>query len=146
MDRESIVYGCIKDLPFGNETEVLKRRYHNLRTIHSLPGGDEWPFLSPDFFSVSGGQPEQGTYITQIIHFGASYCAVECNWELWIKKFEAILKQMYWNSATVHLETELAGTHTFSWHAEKSYHSPDEDLLARCEWQHDGLLKTKQHA
>ncbi|MBU2707080.1 hypothetical protein KCM76_13880 [Zooshikella marina] len=142
MDRESIVYGCIKDLPSGSENEILKRRYHNLRVINSLPKHDEWPFLSRDLFAVSGVEPSYGTYLTQVIHFGASYRDVEGDWGQWLQKFEAVLKKMYWVAATVHLETELTGFHTFSWFTNNSCHLPDEELQARCEWQHESWVKT----
>ncbi|WP_426416791.1 hypothetical protein [Aestuariirhabdus sp. LZHN29] len=142
MDHESIVYGCIKDLPFGNDREMWLRRKHNQRAIKSLPGMDDWPFLSREMFAATGSMPtEASTYQTQVIHFGASYRAIEYEWEQWVAKFEQLLQSMYWVSVAVHLETELSGTHTFTWDSDTSYHQPGSgDIKVRCEWQHEGSL------
>ena len=32
-----------------------------------------------------------------------------------LDKFEHILKQLYWSSVTIHLETELVGDHKYQW-------------------------------
>ena len=70
-----------------------------------------------------------------------SYRAVEYEWEHWIAKFERLLKRMYWVSAVVHLETELAGFHTFLWDSADDYHEPsDEPLRVRCEWSREGNM------
>jgi hypothetical protein len=57
----------------------------------------------------------EGTYRDQVIVFGASYKSVEYEWTEWLDKFESILKLLYWTSATIHLDTELVGTHTYEW-------------------------------
>ena len=69
-----------------------------------------------------------------MIHFGASYRAVEYEWALWVQRFEALLKQLYWTSAVVHLRPS-SGTHTFRWETDSGSHSPQQsDLRMRCAW------------
>ena len=122
MDQESIVYGCIKDgSPLLGNAERIRI---NREAMLSLPHADEWPFL-----------------YQEVMHFGASYKAVEYEWDQWIAQFESLLSKMYWVSATVHLETELSGTHTFTWESQSSYHKPGSgDMRVRCEWSHEGSL------
>ena len=111
MESESIVYGCIRDWP-GDSMERRMRRAANRRVLDSLPGGEAWPFLGREMFSRCE-QSGAGLYQTQIIHFGASYQAIEYEWSLWVEQFEALLRRLYWASAVVHLETEVNGSHTF---------------------------------
>lgn len=137
MEFESIVYGCIRDWP----AEDAQRRTSNLRVLHSLPAGEDWPFLGRSMFSCCE-QPGEGLFQTQVIHFGASYRALEYEWGLWIQEFEGLLRRLYWASAVVHLETELNGIHTFRWESEQGCHSPDEGpLLLRCSWEREGGLR-----
>ncbi|HBP68384.1 MAG TPA: hypothetical protein DD717_09200, partial [Alcanivorax sp.] len=72
MDNESIVYGCIKHLPFGDRQQRQASCFHNRRAIRTLPESDQWPFLSQDMFAISGDQASGGSYQTQVIHFGMS--------------------------------------------------------------------------
>ncbi|MNV89818.1 hypothetical protein D3C71_1841460 [compost metagenome] len=83
-----------------------------------------------------------GLYQTQVIHFGASYRAVEYEWAAWLQQFEALLGRLYWSSAVVHLDTELRGFHTFRWESEQGFHHPGEGVLRmRCAWEHEGGLR-----
>ena len=141
VEIESIVYGCIRDWPADNPEFRRQRRDTNHRVLQSLPSGEDWPFLGRDMFSCCE-QPGSGLYQTQVIHFGASYQAIEYEWKLWVQEFEALLKRLYWGSAVVHLETELNGLHTFRWESESGYHSPNEgELLLRCSWEREGSLR-----
>ena len=140
MESESIVYGCIRDWPSGDREQRLLRRGTNRRVLEQLPQGDAWPFLGREMFSFCE-LPGAGLYQTQVIHFGASYRAVEYEWALWVQRFEALLKQLYWTSAVVHLETELNGTHTFRWETDSGSHSPQQsDLRMRCAWERESGL------
>jgi len=137
MDQESIVYGCIKDL---TNLDIVRRRA-NRDAILKLPRADTLPFLCQEMFSLPTLIPGRGNYQTEVIHFGASYNAIEYEWAQWIKQFEALLSKMYWNSAVVHLETELAGIHSFYWESTNEYHIPDSgDLRVRCEWVRERSL------
>jgi len=143
MDQESIVYGVIKNVSYVDENLALQRRRVNRAALLDLATAEECPFLSRDIFSMPSVERTDTDYQTNIIHFGASYKAVEYEWEHWVSKFEGLLKQMYWSSAVVHLETELSGHHTFIWEAAKGYHEPSQDqLYVRCEWAHEGSIRS----
>ncbi|MGQ9425346.1 hypothetical protein ACXYTJ_05585 [Gilvimarinus sp. F26214L] len=139
MDQESIVYGCIKDVAY-HYTEVERRRV-NRDAMLSLPSGEEWPFLSQEMFSIPRLEGGAGRYQTQVMHFGASYKAVEYEWDQWIATFESLLRRMYWVSATVHLETELSGIHTFHWTSLSDSHTPGAcDIQVQCEWSRENVI------
>ncbi|MAE22446.1 MAG: hypothetical protein U1D65_11175 [Pseudomonas sp.] len=141
MESESIVYGCIRDWP-SDDLELRRlRRETNHGVLAELPAGELWPFLGREMFSFCD-LPGAGLYQTQVIHFGASYGAIEYEWNLWIEAFEALLKRLYWASAVVHLETELNGMHTFRWESDSGFHSPQEGgLRVRCAWEREGALR-----
>ncbi|MBX9913926.1 MAG: hypothetical protein K2Y25_08515 [Pseudomonadaceae bacterium] len=139
MESESIVYGCIRDWPSDRLEQRILRRETNSRVLASLPSGEAWPFLGREMFSNCATEGE-GLYQTQVIHFGASYKALEYEWRLWIAQFEALLQNLYWASAVVHLETELNGCHTFRWDSDSGFHSPQEsEMRVRCVWEREGL-------
>lgn len=141
MDQESVVYGCIKDTLYTVSGDDLQRhRENNRRVMMSLPGADEWPLLSRDMFSLPSDFIALDQTATDVMHFGNAYRAVEYEWEKWLHTFENILRRMYWVSATVHLETEFNGRHTFSWESEEGFHEPGSNLLSmRCEWTRDAM-------
>ncbi len=139
MDQESIVYGCIKDARF--DLLDSNRIRSNREAMLSLPRADDWPFLCQEMFAIPQVTTSQGNYQTEVMHFGASYKAVEYEWEQWLAAFEQLLGRMYWVSATVHLETELSGTHTFTWETNADCHRPGSgDMQIRCEWNHEAGL------
>ncbi|MGD8176702.1 hypothetical protein [Marinimicrobium sp. ARAG 43.8] len=139
MDQESIVYGCIKDVAYVPSGDG--RLQVNREAMLTLPHADDWPFLSQEMFSIPAVSAGAGHYQTEVMHFGASYKAVEYEWDQWIAQFEDLLSKMFWVSATVHLETELSGVHTFTWESTANYHVPGSgDMQVRCEWNHEGSL------
>ncbi|MDH1622634.1 hypothetical protein N5F07_15825 [Pseudomonas chengduensis] len=141
MESESIVYGCIRDWPSDDPEQRRLRRETNHGVLAELPAGELWPFLGREMFSFCD-LPGAGLYQTQVIHFGASYGAIEYEWNLWIEAFEALLKRLYWACAVVHLETELNGMHTFRWESDSGFHSPQEGgLRVRCAWEREGALR-----
>jgi hypothetical protein len=139
MDQESIVYGCVKDTVHGCDEST--RRRANRAAMLALPTGEGWPLLSQEMFSIPRLENPSGYYQTEVIHFGASYKAVEYEWEEWIAAFETLLRTMYWVSATVHLETELSGTHTFNWLSLSDSHVPGaRDIQVQCEWSRENAI------
>lgn len=106
-----------------------------------LPKMEEWPYLSNEMFSLPELTPGPDNYQTEVVHFGASYKGIEYEWNAWIERFEALLVDMFWVSAVVHLETELSGVHTFTWESQKDCHLPGEPLAdTRCEWSREHAL------
>jgi hypothetical protein len=142
MNQESVVYGCIKDTLYSSQGyNAQKHRDNNREVLLSLPSIEGWPLLSREMFSMPVPLTELDELQTDVLHFGSSYKAVEHEWDQWIARFEDLLKGMYWVSATVHLETELNGRHTFTWEAEDSYHEPDDKPLSvRCEWSRESAF------
>ncbi len=139
MDQESIVYGCIKDSIQG--VGYSERIRTNREAMLTLPRADNWPFLCQEMFAIPALDALTRNYQTEVMHFGASYQAVEYEWNQWIEQFEALLGKMYWVSATVHLETELCGTHTFTWESSRNYHTPGSgDMYIQCQWSHESSL------
>ena len=139
MPQESVVYGCIKDMLVSHSPDQSRcHRQKNREVLMSLPSIEEWPLLSREMFSMPVQVLDIDDVHTDVMHFGSSYKSVEYEWQQWIDQFETMLRDMYWMSATVHLETELNGRHTFSWEAEGSFHEPDSgDLAIRCEWSRE---------
>ena len=133
MDGEAVIYGCIRDCVAS--AEAAQRLRANREAIDALPSADTWPLICREMF----GSPQRSLLLngphTEVVHFGAAYQGVEYEWELWMREFEALLARMYWVSATVHLETELAGTHSFFWASAGDCHRPgDARFQVRCEW------------
>jgi hypothetical protein len=138
MLSESIVYGCIRDMA---DARVPDRQRVNREAMLALPRAESWPVLSREMFSLTDQSGTDLAFHTEVMHFGASYQGIEYEWKHWIEQFENLLRQMYWVSAVVHLETELSGNHSFLWEANGSCHRPGEDVTnVRCEWVHESWL------
>ena len=139
MNQESVVYGCIKDMLISHSSnETREHRQCNRDVMLSLPSVEDWPLLSREMFAMPVQVMSLDESHTDVIHFGSSYKGVEYEWQSWLSAFEDMLKRMYWVSATVHLETEFNGTHTFSWEAEEDFHEPSMgELAVRCEWSRE---------
>src|SRR5690625_5480218 len=112
MDQESIVYGCIKDsAPLMAEAERLRVNRH---AMLSLPHADDWPFLSQEMFAIPQTEYRPGHYQTEVMHVGASYKAVEYEWDSWLAQFEDLLRRIFCGYFTVHLVTAVFGPHTIT--------------------------------
>jgi len=85
LESESIVYGCIRDWPSADLEQCRQRRANNLAAVQALPQGEAWPFIGREMFSFCRDE-DLGLYQTQVIHFGASYRAVEYEWALWVQR------------------------------------------------------------
>lgn len=114
MGHISIVYGHIIGEAWRSE-DYHKLQRLNKKIIDALPSDDEtFPWITRKMFLVPDPDKDK-MYRDQVIVFGASYKSVEHEWDEWLDKFEAILKQLYWSGATIHLDTELVGTHKYEW-------------------------------
>jgi hypothetical protein len=85
----------------------------NRAEIATLPETDEWPFLTRSMFAIPGDEPKEGTYRSQLIHFGATFKSIEWSWDEWLVKFESLLVRLFWRDAYLHLKTELVGDYDY---------------------------------
>lgn len=132
---ESVVYGCIKDVAYE---DVAEHRQTNRKAMQALPSVECWSLVNREMFSLPEQQAQDVSLHTEVVHFGASYHGVEHEWKYWLAQFEGLLRKMYWTSATVHLETEMSGTHSFVFETNGECHVPSRsDIQIRCEWVKD---------
>jgi hypothetical protein len=116
MGHEVIIYGKIEGLfRIGEVHRMLQER--NEAVLAELPEEDEWPRLVRGMFALPAPWPD-GTYLSQCIHFGASFKDDPLDrscWDGWIGKFETLSSRLFWIAATVHLETEFESHRIFTW-------------------------------
>ena len=118
MSEESRVYGCIVGFP-GPTSDWHGVYPLNQAVVDSLPTEDDYPPLTRGIFTVpmDYGRPGSAFYREQVLHFGASFSHLSDSWPVWLAKFEALLRRLYWYEAWLHLHTELHGTHEYHWRA-----------------------------
>lgn len=87
----------------------------NRRVLRELPEEGEWPWLIRGMFSTT---PERVSYAYRAHFFAAELKGIEEDWGEWLEKFEDLLRRLEWTSATVHLETEQMGEHSYRWLAD----------------------------
>jgi hypothetical protein len=114
MGHITIVYGNIIGATWRTE-DYHKLQRLNKDILDALADSDTFPWIHRNMFLCQDPNNIQGTYRDQVIVFGASYKGVEEEWDEWLEKFEIILRQLYWTSAKIHLETEFMGTYTYEW-------------------------------
>jgi hypothetical protein len=114
MGHVSIVYGIIIGAP-SKIPDYHKLQHLNNKVLASLPENDNFPWVTKNMFHFQDPENIEGTYREQIIAFAASYKEIEYEWEVWLEKFESVLKQLYWISAKIHLETDFRGSYVYEW-------------------------------
>jgi hypothetical protein len=101
----------------------------------ALPSVESWTLVKREIFVLPVSVTENINLSTEVMHFGASYQGVEHEWKYWLEQFENLLRKMYWVSATVHLEIEMSGIHSFVFETGSAAHVPNQsDINIRCEW------------
>lgn len=117
MGHEAIVYGRI----FGASWHAGERfRWlHDLNreAIAKVPEDDDWPWVVRGIFALPAPYP-QGLYRRQVIHFGLSLKDDPVDpkiWDVWLGKFEAVLRRLYWFSVVAHVQTDNGPSKVFEW-------------------------------
>lgn len=132
MGGEAVVYGCIKDSLNG---DIAARRRVNRDAMLGLPSAETWAVVNREMFSLPDQLSVDPSLHTDVMHFGACYNGIEYEWQHWLNCFETLLRKMYWVSATVHLETEDSGIHSFTFETNREQFQPgQQDIQIRCEW------------
>ncbi|MCE9562807.1 MAG: hypothetical protein K8U57_12240 [Planctomycetes bacterium] len=117
MSHEAILYGRIIGATRQPGADYFALHALNRAVLNRFPWDDDWPWLVRGMFALPAGHP-QGTFRRQVIHFGASIKDAPENrdiWDEWLGKFEALLTQLYWWSAVVHLSTDFEPDRVFEW-------------------------------
>jgi hypothetical protein len=89
----------------------------NREALTAAPLNDDWPWVVRGIFALPAPYPE-GTYRRQVIHFGLSIKDDPANpsiWDVWLGKFESVLRRLYWWSASAQIETEFGPLQVFEW-------------------------------
>ena len=106
--------------------------------LQSIGRDESWPFISADMFSP-GAKERPQYYDQRVFAFAATYKNVEYGgFKAFVLKFEQILRNLEFDTACIHLETEVMGTYHLFW---KKITSPDtlEDRYKQEDFQ---LIKT----
>ena len=108
----------------GESTNPGGCRTGMLDVLNRLSTTDDWPPLVRGMFALPAAWPV-GTYRQQVIHFGGSFKDESIGLgTLWVGKFEGLLRQLYWLTAVVHVETEIGLPRVWRW-------TPTDAALAR---------------
>lgn len=136
MGHQVVIYGAIHSM-LSRDRQAYQ---HNHSVLDRLPITDEWPWLTRSMFSAASEYPV-GVYEQEIIHFGLTmkddpatrdpgpltsppilgwrYDGRHCVNE-WVLKFEELLRNLYWLSVSLHIDTD------FEPHSVVSYLPTDE--------------------
>ena len=117
MGHEAIVTGYIDGTHWRVGERYRWTHDLNREALAQVPADDDWPWVVRGIFALPAAYP-QGTYRSQIIHFGLSIKDEPSDrgiWDVWLGKFEAVLRQLYWLRAVAHLETDFEPDRTFEW-------------------------------
>jgi hypothetical protein len=117
MGHEAIVYGRIVGASWRVGERFTWTHDLNCGALAQVPADDDWPWVVQGIFALPAPYP-QGTYRRQVIHFGLSIKDDPQDrsiWEVWLGKFERVLRRLYWRSAVAHLDTDFEPPRVFEW-------------------------------
>jgi hypothetical protein len=117
MGHEAIISGRIVGASWQVGERFRWTHDLNREALAALPENDDWPWVVRGIFALPAPYPE-GTYRRQVIHFGLSMKDDPIDkgvWDVWIGKFESVLRRLYWLSALVRIETEFGPPQVFEW-------------------------------
>ena len=117
MGHEAIVYGRINGATW-HVGDGFRRMYDlNRDALAAVPEEDNHPWVVRGIFALPAPYP-QGFYRRQIIHFGLSlrdFPDEQDRWDVWLGKFERVLRGLYWWKATAHFETDFGPPRVIEW-------------------------------
>lgn len=138
MAHHTIIYGRINGAYKLTRDNIFDLHNLNSNIINNLPENE--PYINRSMFSIPN---KHGVFRDQIITFGASYKTFEYKWHIWLEKFEAILKQLYWYDVIIHADFEVFGQYTYEWSIDidqvfEKWHKDDPELILDWEYKSDG--------
>ena len=113
MAYETILYGMIDAGEIEAAVGLNVHHQRNIDVLNGLADEDTNPALIRSMFATPG---QAACFRSQIIHFGGSFEMLERHFHLWLEKFENLLRQLYWYSVVLHLDSELLeGNYEYQW-------------------------------
>lgn len=94
------LFGCISERT-GRPEDEARIAAHNDAILTSLPDTDAWPPLTKAMFGWPQYNTPMITYGGRKIHFAAGLKSVDEDLDLWVGKFEGLLRNLYWSEAVV---------------------------------------------
>jgi hypothetical protein len=106
----------------GLESNIKLRNLYenNKRIISELPDDEDFPPLIKSMFFFSASLQEGydiSMYRGPVIFFGGSFNKLYLGLDQWLEKFENLLRQLYWEHASIILVTEIMGRYNYHWEA-----------------------------
>ena len=117
MGHEAVIYGRIVGASWQPGERFTWTHDLNREALVGMPEDDDWPWVTPGIFALPATYPK-GTYRRQIIHFGLSIKDEPSDrgiWDIWLEKFERVLRGLYWTSTVAHLTTDFETPRLFEW-------------------------------
>lgn len=117
MGHEVIISGRVVGASWRRGEQFTRTYDLNREALAAVPEDDDWPWVVRGIFALPAPYP-QGTYRRQVIHFGLSLKDAPGDpgtWDVWLGKFEAVLRQLYWWSAQAQIDTEFGPPRVFEW-------------------------------
>ena len=117
MSHQTIIYGYIEGRVWRKE-DYRKYQARNIEIVSKLPDEDADPHFVNGIFAskMPNENTKQGTFKTHILHFGVSLKTRGLDQrDIWIAKFEELLRRLYWGTAIVHIDTEIYGSYKYEW-------------------------------
>lgn len=117
MGHEAIVYGRIVGEGWRIGEQFTRTHDLNREALGAVQQDDDWPWVVRGVFALPAPYP-QGTYRCQIIHFGLSIKDDPNDrsiWDVWLAKFEGVLRLLYWSSAVAHIATDFEPPRAVEW-------------------------------
>lgn len=117
MGHEAIIYGRIVGASWRVGERFTRTHDLNSEAVAAVPADDDWPWVVRGIFALPAPYPH-GTYRRQIIHFGLSIKDEPADrgvWDVWLGKFEDVLRRLYWWSAAAHIATDFEPPRVVEW-------------------------------
>jgi hypothetical protein len=155
MGMKSFLYGYIEEAWPGARADgsAVRRQLlldntrsiekHNDEKLQMLPLEDKWPPVSRHMFACPPLDASMINFRTRLIHFAASLKEVDFELRDWLDKFEALLRQLYWEKAVVHFDGAYIGAQKFEWRPaiEWVHHLTDGVLEPIVDWTFDSSIE-----
>ncbi len=115
---------------------TLRGKEDSAKQVIAKLGDDaEYPYLRSEMFSI-GAVDSRFYYQQNVIAFAATYKSLEHDWKSFQAKFEALLRQLDFDTAKLEMETEFYGSFHCFWAAKltNTRFAEKEHLTETDEW------------